>query len=79
MKRIFVAVAAVVVIGAAAWLAVPLLKPKPATSLLYGNVEIRQVDVAFNSEGTITSMLKHEGDRVKAGEVIAALDDATFG
>jgi HlyD family secretion protein len=78
MKRLFVLVAAAVVIGVAAWSAVPLLRPNRPTTLLYGNVEIRQVDVAFNSEGTITSMLKHEGDRVKTGEVIAALDDATY-
>ena len=78
MKRLFLAVGAAVVIGAVVWLAVPLLKPNHPATLLYGNVEIRQVDVAFNSEGTITSMLKREGERVTTGEVIAALDDATY-
>jgi len=72
------AVAAIAVLGLAGWFGAPLLQPKHAGTLLYGNVEIRQVDVAFNSEGTITSMLKREGDRVKADEVIATLDDATY-
>ncbi len=32
----------------------------------------------FNSEGRLTQMAKQEGDRVTAGETIAALDPATY-
>jgi HlyD family secretion protein len=45
---------------------------------LYGNVEIRQVDLSFNAEGAVIAMAKREGDRVHAGEVIAELDPATY-
>ena len=45
---------------------------------LYGNVEIRQVDLAFNAEGTVATMLKQEGDPVQPGEAIATLDPATY-
>jgi HlyD family secretion protein len=41
-------------------------------------VEIRQVDLSFNDEGTVSTMPKREGDRVKQGEVVAQLDPATY-
>lgn len=45
---------------------------------LYGNVEIRQVDLAFNAEGRVNAMLLEEGSKVKTGELLATLDDATY-
>lgn len=42
--------------------------------ILYGNVDIRQISLAFNSNGRIEEMLKEEGDAVKAGDVLAQLD-----
>lgn len=42
--------------------------------ILYGNVDIRQISLAFNSNGRIEEMLKEEGDAVKAGDVLARLD-----
>jgi multidrug efflux pump subunit AcrA (membrane-fusion protein) len=50
----------------------------PSHRTLDGNVEIRLVDLAFDSEGTVPAMLKREGEGVKTGEVIATLDDATY-
>lgn len=45
---------------------------------LYGNIEIRQVDLSFQVAGQISKMLKEEGDSVKAGELIAILDDKDY-
>lgn len=42
--------------------------------ILYGNVDIRQISLAFNGSGRIEEMLKEEGDAVKAGNVLARLD-----
>ncbi|MEZ5592813.1 MAG: biotin/lipoyl-binding protein [Gammaproteobacteria bacterium] len=42
--------------------------------VLYGNADIRQVDLAFNNAGRITRMLVQEGDRVSQGELLATLD-----
>jgi HlyD family secretion protein len=41
---------------------------------LYGNVDIRQVSLAFEESGRIKRMLVEEGDRVHAGQVLASLD-----
>jgi len=52
--------------------------PGDAALRLYGNVEIRQVDLAFGVEGPIARVLVDEGDRVKAGQVLASLDEDAF-
>jgi HlyD family secretion protein len=41
---------------------------------LHGNVEIREVLLAFNAAERITAMRAQEGDAVKAGDVLATLD-----
>lgn len=41
---------------------------------LYGNVDIRQVALAFDGSGRITELAVEEGDPVKAGDVIGRLD-----
>ncbi len=41
---------------------------------LQGNVDIRQVDLAFNASGRIAEMLVKEGDRVKADQLLASID-----
>lgn len=41
---------------------------------LYGNIEIRQVNLSFQVPGKIEKMLKEEGDKVKPGEMVAILD-----
>jgi len=41
---------------------------------LHGNVDIRQVSLAFENSGRISSLAFDEGDRVKAGQVLATLD-----
>jgi len=46
--------------------------------VLHGNVDIRQVALAFDGSGRITAMGAEEGDPVKAGQVIARLDTRTL-
>ena len=78
MKRLTIVIAMLGILAGAGWLIAQRLAAEPNDDTLYGNIEIRQVDLAFNSEGTVTALQKHEGDTVKAGEVIASLDDATY-
>ena len=41
---------------------------------VHGNVDIRQVELAFNANGRIAQVLVQEGDRVSKGQVLATLD-----
>ncbi|MBQ9573491.1 MAG: efflux RND transporter periplasmic adaptor subunit [Acidaminococcaceae bacterium] len=45
---------------------------------LYGNVDIRQISLAFNASERIDKMMKEEGDAVKTGEVMAVLNTRTL-
>jgi len=46
--------------------------------VVYGNVDIRQVDLSFRVSGRIVKMVFEEGDRINAGDVVAALDKAPY-
>jgi HlyD family secretion protein len=46
----------------------------PAELKLYGNVDLRQVQLAFNNNERIVAVLVQEGDRVSKGQVLARLD-----
>jgi HlyD family secretion protein len=53
------------------------LFPEPARPIeLYGNVDIREVELGFRVGGRIQVMPVEEGARVKAGTLLAALDHA---
>jgi HlyD family secretion protein len=78
MKRFAIPAAVVVALAAIGWLVFSRIAAAPPAGTLFGNVEIRQVDLAFNSEGTVTALQKQEGDTVKQGEIVATLDDATY-
>lgn len=66
-----------VILGAAAGLVLwrPWTVRAPVDDLvLFGNVDIRDVQLAFNQSDRITRMLVKEGDRVRPGELLAELD-----
>lgn len=53
-------------------------KEKDGALLLYGNIDIREVQLAFQDSGKIRSVLVEEGAQVKAGELLAELDPERF-
>ena len=73
-KKIALLLLILILIGLSAYF---VFRPKENTNelTLYGNIEIRQVDLSFQVSGQIEKMLKEEGDSVKKGELIAILDD----
>jgi HlyD family secretion protein len=79
-RRVLIAVAvAALLIGAGliGWLR--LQERQQATALtLYGNVDIREVNLAFRVPGKLTEMAFEEGDEVTAGERMARLDAAPY-
>lgn len=48
------------------------------TLTLYGNVDVREVDLAFRVPGRIDSIAVEEGAKVKRGQRLAALDTASL-
>ncbi|HEY3919529.1 MAG TPA: HlyD family efflux transporter periplasmic adaptor subunit [Stellaceae bacterium] len=69
-------IVALVAIGVAAGLAYWLAaRPgAPKSLVVYGNVDLRQVDLPFNGTERIAAVLVQEGDRVHQGEALARLD-----
>lgn len=45
---------------------------------VYGNVDIRQVQAAFDDNGRLLKLLVQEGDRVKKGQLLAEIDPVRF-
>lgn len=72
-KRLIpLAVVVLAAVGIAWW----LTHRHPATQgiVLYGNVDLREVDLAFNDSQRVASVLVREGDSVRKGQVLARLD-----
>jgi HlyD family secretion protein len=46
--------------------------------VLYGNVDIRQVELAINGSDRIASLLVEEGDRIAPGQLLAHLETERF-
>ena len=53
-------------------------KLNPNELTLFGNIEIRQVDLGFRVEGKIAQMLVEEGDAVEKGQLLGYLEDANY-
>ena len=69
------ALAAILVIGGGAYTYyTEVYAPAHAPLTLSGNVDIRQVSVAFRASDRIDQIFVEEGDQVKAGQVLAKLD-----
>ncbi len=71
-RVVVVALGLVVAVAIAAWLLTRGGGDKPLT--LYGNIDIREVDLSFRVEGKVADVLVDEGDAVRAGQVVAMLD-----
>lgn len=53
-------------------------KPNPNEITLYGNVDVRQVDIGFRVSGRITELCYEEGDFVPQGSLMAVLDKSPY-
>ena len=78
MQRKIISILAVAILlgasGAAAWYFGNHRANNADTLTLYGNVDIRQVQLAFNGSERIAQMLVKEGDPVRKGQSLATLD-----
>jgi RND family efflux transporter MFP subunit len=76
MKRISIVAALVVALAAASGWAWWHYRAgsAPHALTLYGNVDLREVDLAFNNNERISEVLVQEGDHVRKGQVLARVD-----
>lgn len=79
MKKPVIALLAVVVVIAAAvggWLWYQSQQDRGLT--LYGNIDIRTVNMSFRVGGRLASLAVDEGDAIKAGQILGTLDKAPY-
>jgi HlyD family secretion protein len=65
---------AALALGAAIWNFSHQHPPQATELVLYGNVDIRQVQLAFNGSERIAQMTAKEGDSAQKGQLLATLD-----
>lgn len=74
MKKPILGLVLLVAIGAAVWWYLSDSETATSTNLvLYGNVDIRETDLAFNNNEHIHQILVQEGDKVTKGQLLATL------
>jgi HlyD family secretion protein len=78
MRRVLVLVVVGVALAVgAAFLWTRRTPTAPQALTLHGNVDIRQVSLAFDGSGRIAEVRAEEGDHVRAGAVLATIDTRT--
>jgi HlyD family secretion protein len=79
-RRLILILAVVALIVAAATTRGFGLFPRKADGplVLHGNVDIREVELGFRVAGRIAAMAAEEGDKVRAGQLLASLDTASL-
>jgi len=80
MKKVFILVVLLLAIAAGGWYVWQQEKQQadPLNLTLYGNVDIREAQLAFNGSEHIDKMLVEEGDHVKKDQLLATLNTDTL-
>lgn len=79
MKKPLIALGLLVVLALGAWAWMHQRdKDHDGALVLHGNVDIRQVSLAFDGSGRVAELKVDEGDAVRAGQLLATLDTQTL-
>lgn len=78
MKKIIVILVILAIAGIGGWQIYHRYEKEHEPLRLYGNVDIRGVDLGFRVGGKLSEVLKDEGDLIKAGETLARIDGAPY-
>ena len=77
--RILLVVVILLAIGGGVWFTLHRQAADDGQTLtLYGDVDIREAQPAFNASGVVASIAVQEGSRVKRGDLLATLDDRRY-
>jgi HlyD family secretion protein len=77
-KRLALLLAGTAVLAAIGYGWVSQSRNGESALVLYGNVDIREVEMAFRQSGRLSRLLFEEGDRVEAGDLLGELDAQPF-
>ncbi|MFZ3024443.1 HlyD family efflux transporter periplasmic adaptor subunit [Pseudomonas sp.] len=79
MKKMPIILVALCLVAVAFWAGLQFsFGKKDDTLVLHGNVDIRQISLAFDGNGRIASLSVDEGEGVHKGDVVAVLDTRTL-
>ena len=76
-KKLVLALIAILIVGLAVWV-IKGFNQDDGSLKLYGSIDMRTVDLAFEESGRVEAVLVKEGAPVKAGDVLAKLDDTRY-
>ena len=79
-KNILISVLSIaLVVAVALWIyTIFRVKEDPDLITLYGNVDVRQVDIGFRVSGQVSKLVYEEGDRVLEGALMCTLDPSPY-
>ncbi|MDD5275931.1 MAG: secretion protein HlyD [Methylovulum sp.] len=78
MKKILPVVLVLATVAGIAWFYQKTHAEEEKELVLYGNVDIREVNLGFRVAGRLAKLVYDEGDKVKQGEMLAQLDDEPY-
>lgn len=78
MKKAIPIILVLAALAAGGWYFYGKYRTNHEPLVLHGNVDIRGVDLGFRVSGRIAEVLKDEGDQVKAGELLARIDNEPY-
>ncbi len=78
MKKILPIVLILTAFAGIAWFYQTHHAKNESALVLYGNVDIREVNLGFRVGGRLSRLMYDEGDKIKQGEIIAQLDDEPY-
>ena len=79
MKKPIVMIVLLTAVAAACWYGWQHWRPQGQDAgVFYGNIDVRQVSLAFEGSGRVAQVDAEEGDRVQPGQVLAILDTRTL-
>ncbi len=78
MKKVILILVLLALAAATAWQLRDRFRPADKPLRLYGNVDIRGVDLGFRVPGRLLEVVPDEGDAVQAGELLARIDPQPY-
>lgn len=80
MRRLWIGILLLAIVAVIIWIIVANVSwnEHPNRLVLYGNVDIREVDISFRVLGRVKDLFFDEGDPVQTGDLMATLDPAPY-